>query len=285
MTMLPPTRDLPPGRQSQIRASLERSVASDASRGSVLRFALPALAGAFVVAAVTVTVVKFSPTAPTDVDTAELTSALPPISDFGLTPDTLQQIVEGCAKDAKVPGKLTLHQFVRDDAGRWALLYTDRSVVNCDIGRRGKEYDASVQDVPIAWLPGHFSLDLGGSMRGGDSPPAIPASQGMPGYYVVMGRVDKQVARMTYTAADGRTAEAKIANGTFSARIAYPSTWAGMDGTGKSDLRAYDAAGNLLGTFAEQAEACHYDPNTKAIVYGERDAADPTKCKPATPWK
>lgn len=282
--MLPPTRDLPPGRQARIRADLERAVSG---RRSSKRYLVPILAGATAVTAVVTSVVLLQPN--TDPKPAEQTPApAPKVRDtFGLTPEQVAAIEQGCAKPEDVSDKLTLHQFSRDDAGQGALLYTDRVVVACNLDRGGEEYDTDrPKEVFINWLPGHFSMDISLGRLGGDlhRNPPIPAMAGVPGLRLVAGRVDSSVTRMTYRGYDGRTVEAKIANGTYVVRIAYPSTWNPNDVPSTAELRAYDAAGNLLGTNTDLAGTCYYAPDSKEIIHGERGVtAD--KCKPATPWR
>ncbi len=278
---LPPARDLPPGRQARIRAELERAVSS---RGSTKRYLVPILAGATAVAAVVTSVVLLQPDLGPK-PAVQITTSPSPKPDFGLSPENVTAIEQGCAKPEDVTEKLTLRQFGRDDAGQWALLYNDRVAVVCNIERGGEEYDTNRPgEVAINWLPGHFSMDMDSSRLGGDLHPSIPAMAGVPGLRFVAGRVDSSVARMTYRAYDGTTVEAKIANGTYVVRIAYPSTWNPNDVTGTTELRAYDAAGNLLGTSAELVGTCYYDPQTKQVIHGERGVtAD--KCKPATPWR
>ncbi|MGW6931447.1 hypothetical protein ACWGE0_15440 [Lentzea sp. NPDC054927] len=286
-SMLPPTRDLPPGRHTQIRAELERQVSG--RRGSS-RFTVPILAAAAVVAVVAVGVVVFRPGATEHTPAVHITTSPAPVREtFGLAPEQVEAIEQGCAKEAKVTDKLTLYQHGRDETGRWAFLYTDKAWVSCDIGRGGEEYDTSgPQEVYVDWLAGHFSLDAGGSRPGGDTHPFRPALAGVGGYRILAGRVDSSVASVTYRASDGRTAEAKIANGTFVVRIPYPSTWDGSEGNGTSELRVLDAAGNLLGT-AGESEKCWTMPGVKETLPDHRDIDlvqnANNKCEPAPRWK
>jgi len=282
--VLPPTRDLPPGRQARIRAEVERAVTG---RRRSKRYLVPVLAGATAVTAVVTSVVLLQPDVGTDPQPAvQITTDPPRVSEtFGLSPEKLAVIEDGCTKSERVPDKLTMHQYGRDDAGEWALLYNDQVVVACNLDRGGEEYDTDrPKEVSINWLPGRFSQDIELGRLGGDLHPTIPAMAGVPGLRFVAGRVDPSVARLTYRAYDGSTVNAKIANGTYVVRIAYPPTWNPNDVSGSVELRAYDAAGNLLGTSAELTETCYYAPDSKKIVHGDRGVtAD--KCKPATPWR
>ncbi|KOV81405.1 hypothetical protein [Nocardia sp. NRRL S-836] len=280
----PPTRDLPPGRQAQLRAEVERAVTGRSTR----RVLVPVLAGAAAVAAAVTGVVVLQPNTDPRPAVHITTSPTPEprVRDtFGLSPEKLAAIEEGCARSERVPGKLTVHQFGRDDAGEWALLHGDRVVVACNLGRGGEEYDTDrPSDVALHWLPGRFSLDVDLARLGGDLHPTIPAMAGVPGLRFVAGRVDPSVVRLTYRAYDGRTVDAKIANGTYVVRIAYPATWNPNDVTGAVELRAYDAAGGLLGTSAEITGSCYYAPDSGEVVHGRRGVTA-ENCKPATPWR
>jgi len=277
-SMLPPTRDLPPGRQAQIRGELERAVAGR----RVKRFVVPILAGATAVVAVATSVVLLRPdqgTAPQPAVqiTTSPSPTTPPV-DFGVPPETVAAIEEGCARSAGVGGKAKLHQLLREET-RWALLYTDREELTCSIGVGGMEYNSGFSQTAVDWLPGHFSIDSVSASAGGDG--GKPASQGVPGFRTFTGRVDAKVAKVTITV-DGRTVEAKVANGTFAARVYYPPSWV----ISQSDpvVNFSDAAGNLVGTGADLRESCYYVPDSQKIVYSGRDVpAD--KCKPATPWR
>jgi hypothetical protein len=292
-SMLPPTRDLPPGRQTRIRAELERAVAG---RRRTSRFTVPLLAAAAAVAVVVTGVVLFKPRpadpAPAVHITTSPTSA-PKVRDtFGLTPERIAAIEEGCARSSAVPGKLTLHQFDLVGTDGFALLYTDNAYVACQIGRGGKEYHAGgYQPMYIGYLAGHFAIDAGGSYPGGDTNKNFPALAGAPGYRIFAGRVDSSVARITYRAPDGRTAEAKIANGTYLVRMMYPSTWTdggNVNGPGQ-EMRVYDAAGNLLGTSADQENKCWTMPGVDETLPDHRPiemVETPTmKCQPAPRWE
>lgn len=281
---LPPTRDLPPGRQARMRADLERAVSGHRSSK---RYLVPILAGATVVTAVVTSVVLLRPEGAQPQPAVHVTTSPAPSTkaDFGLGPQEITTIEEGCAKAELLSTKLTLHQYGRDAAGKWALLYDDQTALVCNIDRGSDDYDANrPAKIAINWLPGHFSLDGDASRLGGDLHPTIPKMAGVPGQVFVAGRVDTSVARMTYRAKDGTTVEAKIVDGTYVARIAYPSTWDHNEVTGTAELRAYDAAGNLLGTSADLADTCYYAPDSGEVIHGKRGIpAD--QCKPATPWR
>ncbi|ANZ39009.1 hypothetical protein BBK82_25995 [Lentzea guizhouensis] len=290
--VLPPTRDLPPGRQARIRADLERAVAG---RGSVRRYLVPVLAGATAVTAVVTSVVLLQPDQGPDPQPAVHVTTDPEPAQretFGLTPEQIAQIEQGCAEDAKVPDKATLSNYGADEAGRWALLYTAKAAVWCDIGRGGEEYEASggPGGLHVDWLAGNYSTHVGGVRPGGDSHPFKPALAGTAGYRIRAGRVDSSVARMTWTASDGGTAEAKIANGTFVLRMLYPSTWdGGGDANFSTERRAFDAAGNLLDPDSDGEGKCWVVPGTNEAIpdYRPVDVAesDGRKCQPAKPWK
>lgn len=290
MTMLPPTRDLPPGRQARIRADLERAVTGRAQK----RYLVPILAGVAAVTAVVTSVVLLQPDTDPKPAVHITTDPTPPQQQrvtFGLTPEQITEIEQGCAKSAKVTDKLTLVNYGRDEAGRWALLYTDRAAVWCDIGRGGEEYDTSGPNyLEINWLAGNYSTHVGGVRPGGDTFPAKPALAGALGYRLRGGRVDSSVARMTWSDSDGKTAEAKIANGTFVLRLLQPSTWGGgADSSYTTVLRAYDAAGNLLDPDSDSEQKCWIVPDNRDVIPDYRPIelveTATKKCQPARPWK
>jgi hypothetical protein len=280
--VLPPARDLPPGRQARIRADLERAVSG---RRAPKRYLVPVLAGVTAVTAVVTSVVLLQPDQRPQ-PAVQITTDPPRVSEpFGLSPEKLAAIEDGCADSERVVDELTMHQYGRDDAGEWALLYSDQLVVACNLDRGGEKYDTDrPKRVSANWLPGPFSRDVDLGRLGGDLHPTIPAMAGVPGLRFVAGRVDPSVARLTYRAYDGSTVDAKIANGTYVVRIAYPPTWNPNDVSGPVELRAYDAAGTLLGTSADLVGTCYYAPDSMEVIHDERGAtAD--KCKPATRWR
>ncbi|RDI18358.1 hypothetical protein [Lentzea flaviverrucosa] len=276
--MLPPTRDLPPGRHTQIRAEVERAVA-----GRRRRLVFPLLAGASALAVV-VTSIALLPPEPSDpVPAVQVTTSPPATSkapDFGVPPETVAAIEEGCGRSAGVGGA-KLYQLL-DSQTRWALLYTGKEALTCSLGVGGVEYNSGFSGREVKWLPGHLARDDEGVSAGGDLN-LKPVYAGVPGNRTVVGRVDDQVARLTYTV-DGRTIEATVANGTFTARIHYPSNWARPSVEDRGVLHAYDAAGTLIATDTGVVADCYVSPETGKIVHGN-DRADPLTCKPATPWK
>ncbi|NKE62357.1 hypothetical protein FXN61_38735 [Lentzea sp. PSKA42] len=277
-SMLPPTRDLPPGRQAQIRAELERTVAG---RRRSSRLTVPILAATAAVAAVATSVVLLRPGPPEPTPAVQVTTSPTPVTfDFGIPAEEVAAIEEGCAGSAGT-ARPKLRQLFNDQT-RWALLYGDKEALICSIGVGGDPYNSAFGQAAVSWLPGHFSIEWQGARAGGDMD-GKPASVGVPGNRTVVGRVDDKVARVTYTA-DGQTIEAKVANGTYAARIYYPSSW-GIPRTPTNEIvRVYDAAGNLLGTSSDLQDACFYEPQNGEIVFGDRRKPK-EQCQAATPWK
>ncbi|MFD4671222.1 hypothetical protein ACFWNN_15915 [Lentzea sp. NPDC058450] len=275
-SMLPPTRDLPPGRQARIRAEVERAVTGRSRR----RWLFPVLAGVASVAAVATSVALLPPTPGPPAPAVQVTTSPPPKEpDFGVPPEEVAAIEKGCAKIATA-GEAKLYQLLEGQI-RFALLYTENSALDCTIGVGGMEYNSGFSGTEVKWLPGHFSVDHSGASAGGDLN-LKPVYKGVPGIRTVLGRVDDTVARVTYTI-DGKTVEASIANGTYAVRIYYPSDWQIPNIDDQGVLHFYDAAGTLLGTGADVWKKCFVDPQGK-IVQGDR-RADPATCVPATPWK
>lgn len=277
-SMLPPTRDLPPGRQTRIRAEIEEAIAGRRSS----RRLVPILAGVAAVAAVVASVVTLQPPSQ-PVPAVQITTSPPPTSttvDFGVPPETVAAIEEGCAK-ARGVGKAKLHQLVWEEA-RWALLYTDNVALSCHIGVGGVEYSVGTVEGDMRWLPGHFSVEESLSSAGGDNPAAKPANAGKRGFHQAGGRVSEKVARVTLSA-DNLVVDAKIVNGTYAARIYYPSTWRFPENDPSPVVRAYDAAGNLLGSSDTSWQTCYENPQTGELVSVRQKPTD--QCQPALPWK
>lgn len=278
-SMLPPTRDLPPGRQSQIRGELERAVTGRRT----MRLVVPILAGVTAMAAVAVSVVLLQPTpTPPPEPAVQITSSPPPTTPsprLDVPPEQVAAIEEGCAKSAGV-GKAKLYQLLTEQT-RWALLYTDREELTCTIGVGGMEYNSGFGGIAVKWLPGHFSFDSSSARSGGDGGKA--AYRDVPGFRTAVGRISADVARVTVTV-DGRTVDAKIANGTFAARIYYPPTWTIPRENTDVVVQAYDGAGNLLGTGADLRKTCFYDPESLTVIYGALSKPY-TECQPAKPWR
>lgn len=295
-SMLPPTRDLPPGRHTRIRAELERAVSGRRRSSRLTVPILAAVAAAAAVAVVATGVVLSRPGPVEHTPAVHITTSptsTPAVRDtFGLTPEQIATIEQGCAGDAKETDKATLHNYGQDESGRWALLYTDKAVMWCDIGRGGREYSATQprQLVHLNWLAGNYIRDTGGAYPGGDTHPFRPKLAGVPGVRILAGRADSSVARMTYRQSDGVIAEAKIANGTFVIRVLYPSTWSGggMEGV-TTELHAYDAAGNLLDVDSDSERKCWTMPGTNEVLPDRRPIemveTATMKCQPAPPWR
>lgn len=294
-TTLPPDRDVPPHRRAQIRSTLEHEVA----RRRSVRFA-PLIAAGFATAAVIALVAVVAPWQAQDgVDTAaattspssEATTAAPASTPSatapvipGLSPERIAEIEKGCADSTLLQGKATLYQHFTDEVGTLALLYTDSQQLSCVVDGPAMPYNASSGMVwDAAWLPGALALDELGSGSGGADGKAEYAGQA--GYDVASGRVTGQVAKVVLRV-DGQSAEARIANGTFVARIAHPADWVAPEGRERAaEVMAYDAAGGLLGTWRNDWDPgkCWVRPDG-VIVAGARDL-DPATCLPAVPWR
>ncbi|MFD5825564.1 hypothetical protein [Lentzea sp. NPDC060358] len=267
--LLPPVRDLPPGRHTRIRAEIER--AAGRRRGRLV----PVLAGAAAVAAVVTSVLLLQPP-PEPTPAVHVTSAPP----APLPPEEVKAVEEGCSSSAGT-GQAKLRQY-RDEETRWALLYSGNAALTCTIGAPDQQYNSGFAQTAIGWLPGHFSLDTVSASVGGDRD-GRPGFAGRPGYRTIVGRVDGQVTRVAVEV-DGRTLEAGVAAGTFAVRVYYPPDWQIPVEDGDITVRAYDANGALLGDSSDLAKSCWADPQTGAVLYGDtRGPRD--QCLPASPWK
>ncbi|NUT45869.1 MAG: hypothetical protein HOV94_00920 [Saccharothrix sp.] len=300
-TALPPTRDVPPRRHAEIRSRLEVEV----ERGRrTVRFA-PLVAAGVATAAVVALVAVVGPwrdttsdvaTGPSDA-TGMPTTAPPKTYSTAerpvfpdLSPQRVAEVETGCLKSAGIGGKAVLHQYFTDEIGTFALLYTDNdtgdvhdnAALDCTVDGPTMPFNSgSVRGFQPEWLPGEFAADIIGSASGGDG--GKPEHAGRLGYDLAAGRVTAKVARVTFTQ-DGRTVEARIANGTFVARIPHPSGWVAPENRGPADIRAYDKDGTLLGTLDTiSPERCYVRPDY-VVVAGNRNA-DRTTCWPAVLWR
>jgi hypothetical protein len=285
---LPPNRDVPPRRRAQIRTRLEQEVSG--GRRAV-RFA-PLLTAGVAAAAVVALIAVVAPwrqgggddvAAGVTTQAAETTTAGPP-GITKLAPERIAEIEQGCADSAGIEGTPALRQYLTDEVGAFALLYSDRDVVACTVDEPTMPYHAAMTGRPaLGWLPGEFVPDYGGAVSGGDG--GKPEYAGRPGYVIAGGRVTSKVARMTF-GPNGQEVDATIANGTFLARIAHPSGWQPpVEWERENALRAYDAQGALLGEWDPGAHRtkCWVNPAGE-VVWGARDR-DPATCAPAVAWR
>ncbi|SER44847.1 hypothetical protein SAMN05216188_111207 [Lentzea xinjiangensis] len=266
---LPPARDLPPGRQGEIRAALQRSATR---RRRSARFGTVAVA----LAAAATAVVLVLPDEPTSGYWSARPSAI-----SGLPPERVEEIEEGCWKSSRVPERPVLHRYLEDASGELALLYTRTDALACDLDESGGYYSGvhnpGRKGFDTRWLTGHFSVDHQ-TQRSGDR-----ATK--PGNQTVAGRVDSRVARMTYTVF-GRTVDAEVGDGTFVVRILHPVDWDFPKEIDPDEsLKAYDAEGNLIGDSRDTRGKCYVDWEGE-IVSGTWDPGQkPGDCLPAQPWR
>lgn len=289
---LPPTRDVPPRSRARIRARLEQEVAG--GRRAV-RFA-PLITAGVAVAAVVALVAVVAPWQRGGGDTAvgptvvPTTTSSPPSAAPatpvvpGLAPERIAEIERGCADSAGVRSKPVLHQYLTDEIGTFALLYSGGDMLSCTVDGPTMPYNSAMASgLAVGWLPGEFAADEVGSASGGDG--GKPEYAGRPGYDQAAGRVTSKVARVTF-GRNGQEVDATIANGTFVARIAHPSDWQVPNGWEQYGyVRAYDAHGVLLGEWGAEWDRtkCWVDPGG-TIVVGARDR-DPATCAPAVAWE
>lgn len=288
---LPPTRDVPPHRRAHIRARLEQEVTG--GRRAV-RFA-PLVVAGVAAAAVVALVATLAPwrgagddAATAAVTTTTTSSSAPPAGDApvipGLSPERVAEIERGCLESTLRPGRAVLYQYVTDEVGAFALLYTASEQVGCTVDGPVMPYNATSGTVwDTGWLPGQLAVDAFASASGGAHGKAEHAAEA--GYDLAAGRVTDRVAKVVYLHG-GRSVEARIANGTFVARIAHPADWEMPDGWDRLGVvHAYDAQGALLGEWRNEWDPtkCWVRPDG-VIVAGARDL-DPATCAPAVAWR
>ncbi|MBB5960346.1 hypothetical protein FHS29_006969 [Saccharothrix tamanrassetensis] len=286
---LPPARDLPPGRQAEIRAQLERAVTARRA----FRYA-PLITATVAVVAVVAAVAFLAPwqrnntVAPAQSTTGTASATTPaqtrPVIP-GLSPQRVVEIEEGCPTVAGVQGQATLYQYVEDEAGKFGLLYTRDTALDCTIDGPAMPFNSGLAaGLALDWLPGHFSVDHNSGMAGGDVPGNKSVYRGQHGWRAVSGRVSPEVARVTYTN-DGRTVEATVANGTYVARIVHPTTWAIPEDDTMGEIRAYDSVGRQLGSSNDLNGRCFVTPEDRKVIHSGSNGADPATCAPATRWR
>jgi hypothetical protein len=285
--LLPTSRDLPPAGHAKIRAELQRVAERNESRSR--RFA-PILTGVAALAVLGL-IVWLAPWKDTAVTTPVATqppparttaTVAPPIA--GMSTTDTDKIAHGCQGIAHVPGTPRVYNMINDEAGKFALVYTETNVLTCTIDFPGMPYNSGYAGVQQHdWLPGDMSVDSIGASSGENGSGKYPP---MKGQLMAAGRITSKVAKVTYTA-DGTTVTAQLANGTFVARIVRPTTWKITDRMPMGIVRAYDANGTLITAQGDPqfpTAKCYSVPDSKDIIYADRDP-DLTKCAPATRWQ
>jgi hypothetical protein len=180
----------------------------------------------------------------------------------GMSAEQRKAIEQGCGTSALgEPGRnpptpgvtdtrdtVRLYNLLQDQAGRFALLYGEHAVLDCHLDGPVMPYNAGLSNSPHLPPPTPVTVDVSGFDSGGDVPGGKAIYHGRPGSVFAAGRISAQVAKVTLTHGTD-TVTASVANGTFLARILYPSTWgAPADYLPRNVIRAYDANGTLLGT-------------------------------------
>ncbi len=293
---LPPTRDVPPHRRAGIRARLEQEVTGGRRTVRLAPLITAGVAAAAVVALAAVVApwqrggvdaatggsgeAVVTTTTPTTAAPAEQGPPVIP----GLSPERVAEIERGCMESTLRQGKAVLHQYVTDEVGTFALLYTASEQLGCTVDGPVMPYNASGTTVwDSGWLPGALAVDAMGSASGGAGGKAEHADQR--GYDMAVGRVTDEVAKVVYLHG-GRSVEARLANGTFVARLAHPVDWEKPEGWDRMGVvRAYDARGDLLGEWRGEWDPtkCWVRPDG-VIVAGAR-GLDPATCAPAVAWR
>jgi hypothetical protein len=267
-TTLPPSRDLPPGRHTEIRAAVLTEVAGKPAR----RWLAPMVTAAAALVAIGM-IAWFAPwssgggvdaasppsetTAQPTNETATATQAPPDdeVAIEGVTPEETSAIEQGCEASFQPGVTLTLRQILTDEAGRIALLHGTGS----DPGAGGGTYeyliDCTLDGPAMPYNPagggvGEFtppvSIDSFGGSAGGDVSGGKAIYAGQHGTQVVMGRISTEVAKVTVTVGD-KTVEAVLGGDAYLARIVHPTDWVIPENQPSVVVRAYDKNGTLLG--------------------------------------
>jgi hypothetical protein len=263
-TMLPPSRDLPPGRHVEMRSAVLTAAGGRPARRRLLAPLVTAAAALAIVGLVAYAVPwgqggggtpggspggsSVARTTETQApggttETQATNGATETRTVNGVTPDEVAAIEQGCGQSATRPGAV-LTQLLTDEAGRFALLYGDEYVLDCMLDYGSMPYNSGSSR--LSPMTGPVSLDLAAALSGGDVPGGKQDYAGQHGYAVVAGRVAPEVARVTYEQ-DGQSVDAVLANGTYLARIVHPTDWTVPENQQQPVVRAYDKNGTLLG--------------------------------------
>lgn len=242
-TMLPPSRDLPPGRHVEIRAELARTV-ERRSRRWVLP--LVTATAALVVIALAAWLVPWDrgSVAPADGPPPPTPTTSPPPGVPGLTAAQAQEIADGCGQSTQDPGEYTTYQWIVDEGGKFALVYSDKYALACTVDGALMKYNSAFGGYRGAPKP--IVVDHAGSQAGGDFPGGKAEYAGEHGIDLVAGRIAPEVAKVVYIQGTEEK-DAVIANGTFVARIIRPTDWLIPQNRPAPVVRAYDKNGVLLG--------------------------------------
>jgi hypothetical protein len=227
-TTLPPSRDLPPGRHAEMRGELLAAVTSRRSR----RWLAPLVTAAAALAVVGL-VAWFVPWGSGGGATpATQPMTQPPPTVEGVAPSEVAAIEEDCARNTGLPGKFTLRQVLTNAAGRFALLYGDEFVLLCLPDDPASKHTTGYREYGAFTAPGIQDYNLGRNAT-----------------ELVVGRVAPEVARVTVTfTGDPGTVDGVVADGTFIAASAHPSTSTVPKKNWREPrILAYDKNGTLLG--------------------------------------
>jgi hypothetical protein len=259
-TTLPPSRDLPPGRHTEIRGELLAAVTPRQTR----RWLAPIAVGATALVVVGLAV-WFMPsgsgggitpaTQPTTTDpVATAPQAAPGMKFPDLTQEQVSAIEHGCVASAGLTEKVTLRQLLTDQAGRLAVLYGAKDVLDCELDGPAMPYNSGFSNVRQFVPP--VSVDSNTGSAGGDLEGGKPEYAGRPGTNTVIGRISPLVARVTFTRGQD-TVEAVLETNssaetrTYVARIVHPANWEVPENQPPAVVRAYDKNGTLLGEITQ----------------------------------
>jgi hypothetical protein len=225
----------------------------------------------------------------------------------GMSPAEVRRIARGCAEsyggrggrigpgspdpdptlvnDPSAPllaDVVRVHNVVRDAAGTAALLYGPGVVLICQVGGPGLPYNAGggIGGAGLPqWLPGPVSIDDRSSTGGGGKHPGTRASD------LVAGRVVGTVTRVTVRYGSATTTVPAV-NGTYLVRFVHGVGAPVPGGDRGLTVRAYDAAGDLVGEArGTSLDDCYVTPDgAKIKISGDRTNPDQA-CKPAVRWR
>lgn len=279
-TMIPAPRDLPPGRHTEIRAELQRATSRRGFRFAPLVTAVAALSVIGLVAYFVPWQPQASPPVAPPLTTTTTRTSTPP-SLPGVSPEQAKEIAQGCMESAGSVGVPELYNYVTTEDTKHALVMTWDSVLACTIDGPNMKYNASLASgLELDWLPGEWVVDTESGSGGGDAIYTRPVNKGKRGYEIAVGRVSPKVARVTMTSR-GTTVDAVIANGTFLARILYPSTWQVPERSERPVVKAFDSSGALIGT--NSPGKCYRTPQDEVITH-HGTPPNPATCELAQPW-
>jgi hypothetical protein len=182
---------------------------------------------------------------PTSTPAVPATTSAPPTVP-GLPPAEAAAVIEACTSDSLSPvgPDVAVINMIDDEFGRLVLITSSSFVRACTVGSPPVPFSGVVPVTGyVDHISGAYDIDFAGGRFGDPRTEDMPAS-GRLGYFVAMGRLAPDVARVTVSV-NSRAVDATIRNGTFIGRFLLDPGQV-VDETYDLTVHAYDAAGAEL---------------------------------------